>query len=127
VFAVNANGTGFTNLHSFTGADGANPRGGLILEGNVLYGTTWKGGSSGSGTVFSISLPVVSPQLTSISSGPNLILKWPTTATGFVLQSATNLVSPVWTTNSPAPVVVNGQNTVTNPISGTQQFFRLSQ
>jgi hypothetical protein len=24
-------------------------------------------------------------------------------------------------------VVVNGQNTVTNPISGTQQFFRLSQ
>jgi hypothetical protein len=35
--------------------------------------------------------------------------------------------APVWTTNSPAPVVVNGQNTVTNPISGAQQFFRLSQ
>ena len=34
---------------------------------------------------------------------------------------------PVWTTNSPIPVVVNGLNTVTNPISGTQQFFRLSQ
>jgi hypothetical protein len=33
----------------------------------------------------------------------------------------------VWTTNSPAPVVANGQNTVTNPISGTQQFFRLTQ
>ncbi len=27
----------------------------------------------------------------------------------------------------PAPVVVNGQYTVTNPISGKQQFFRLSQ
>jgi hypothetical protein len=31
------------------------------------------------------------------------------------------------TTNSPAPVVVNGQNTVTNPITGNQQFFRLGQ
>jgi hypothetical protein len=34
---------------------------------------------------------------------------------------------PVWATISPPPVVLNGQNTVTNPISGTQQFFRLSQ
>jgi len=27
----------------------------------------------------------------------------------------------------PAPVIVNGQNVVTNPISKTQGFFRLSQ
>ena len=26
-----------------------------------------------------------------------------------------------------SPVVVNGQNTMTNPISGIQQFFRLSR
>jgi hypothetical protein len=46
---------------------------------------------------------------------------------GYTLQSTTNLDSPVvWTTNSP-PVVVNGQNTVTNPISGKEMFFRLSQ
>jgi len=44
------------------------------------------------------------------------------------MQSTTSLVSPaVWTTASPAPVAVNGQSTVTNPISGTQQFYRLSQ
>jgi hypothetical protein len=44
------------------------------------------------------------------------------------LQSTTNLVTPVvWNTNSPAPTVVNGQNTVTNPVSGTQSFYRLSQ
>jgi len=42
------------------------------------------------------------------------------------LQSTTNLDSPaVWSTNSPSPVVIAGQNTVTNPITGTQQFFRL--
>lgn len=67
------------------------------------------------------------PRLNFTSSGTDLILTWPTNATGFRLQSTTNLISPVWTTNSPTPVVVNGQNTVTNPISGAQQFFRLSQ
>jgi uncharacterized repeat protein (TIGR03803 family) len=68
------------------------------------------------------------PQLTIIPSGANVILTWPADAAGFTLQSTTNLVSPaVWITNSPAPVVVNGQNAVTNPVSGTQKFYRLSQ
>jgi uncharacterized repeat protein (TIGR03803 family) len=55
VFAVNADGTGFTILHSFTGgSDGANPWAGLVLSGNTLYGTTYLGGSSGAGTVFAL-------------------------------------------------------------------------
>jgi uncharacterized repeat protein (TIGR03803 family) len=126
VFAVNTNGTGFTTLYSFTGgSDGAYPYAGLILSSNTLYGTSADGGSSYNGTVFSLFIP---PQLAIISSGTNVILTWPTNYTGFTLQSTTNLVSPaVWTTNSPDPVLVNGQNTVTNPMSCTQQFFRLSQ
>ena len=135
VFSVSTDGTGFTNLYSFTtvsgifpsitNSDGANPNSGLILSGNTLYGTARIGGSSGCGTVFSLSLPL--PQLTIAPYGANLVLKWPTNA-GFTLQSTTNLFSPVaWTAVSPGPVVVNGQNAVTNPISGTQQFFRLSQ
>jgi len=37
-------------------------------------------------------------------------------------------VSPaVWATNSPAPIVIGGQNVIINPRSGRQQFFRLSQ
>jgi hypothetical protein len=48
--------------------------------------------------------------------------------TGFTLQSNTNLVSPaVWSTNSPAPVVIGGLNTVANPITGAQKFYRLVQ
>jgi uncharacterized repeat protein (TIGR03803 family) len=136
VFAVNTDGTGFTNLHSFTASstnssgfytngDGTVPYVGLVLSGNKLYGTTEHGGSSGSGTIFSLFIP---PQLTVILSAPNVILTWLTNATGFTLQSTTNLVSPaIWTTVSPGPVVVNGQNAVTNPISGTQMFYRLSQ
>jgi uncharacterized repeat protein (TIGR03803 family) len=55
VFALNTNGTGFTNLYSFTGRnDGANLVGSLILSGNTLYGTAYNGGINGNGTVFSL-------------------------------------------------------------------------
>src|SRR5438477_473785 len=55
VFALNTDGTGFTNLHNFTnGSDGADPQAGLILSGNTLYGTAYNGGSSGLGTVFAV-------------------------------------------------------------------------
>jgi len=55
VFAVNADGTGFTTLYQFTdGSDGANPLAGLILSGNVLYGTASAGGDDGHGTVFAV-------------------------------------------------------------------------
>jgi RHS repeat-associated protein len=64
VFAINADGTNFITLHTFTGGDGANPQAGLI-EGNDgrLYGTTTYGGinntgynyyNNGNGTIFAI-------------------------------------------------------------------------
>jgi uncharacterized repeat protein (TIGR03803 family) len=125
LYALNTDGTDFTTLYNFTsGSDGANPAGGLILSGNTLYGTTLNGGSSGNGAVFSFSLPL--PQLALTLSGTNVILSWPLNAAGFTLQSTTNLVSSAaWTTVSPLPSIVNGQNTVTNSISGLQNFYRL--
>jgi hypothetical protein len=43
-------------------------------------------------------------------------------------QSSTNLgSSAVWTPVSAKQVVINGQNTGTNRLAGTQQYFRLSQ
>ncbi|HWH70230.1 MAG TPA: choice-of-anchor tandem repeat GloVer-containing protein, partial [Candidatus Sulfotelmatobacter sp.] len=54
VFAVNTDGTGFTNLHSFADREGRNPQAELVLSGSTLYGTTYEGGSSGSGTVFKL-------------------------------------------------------------------------
>ena len=62
VFAVNGDGTGVTTLHNFTAtsgsastnSDGANPYAGLILSGNILYGTAESGGSYGNGTVFAV-------------------------------------------------------------------------
>jgi hypothetical protein len=73
------------------------------------------------------------PQLTLTPSDTNIVLSWPTNNlgydyTGFTVQSTTNLISPlVWDTSSPAPVVIGSQNVVTNPITGDQMFYRLSQ
>jgi uncharacterized repeat protein (TIGR03803 family) len=142
VFALDTDGTGFTNLHSFTqplgtisnygtNSDGAYPRAGLMLSGNTLYGTANSGGTGGSGTLFSLTLPA--PQLTITTSDTNVILTWPTNAAGisfagYTLQSTTNLVSTaVWTPAVPGPVIANGQFTVSNAITGTQQFYQLRQ
>jgi uncharacterized repeat protein (TIGR03803 family) len=131
VFAINTDGTGFTNLYFFsypfsgTNSDGAYPFGSLVFSDNTLYGTTYNGGSSGNGTVFSLFIP---PQLTIIPAGANINLTWPTNATEFTLQSTASLLSPVvWTTVSPGPVVVESQNSVTDPISTAQRFYRLSR
>ena len=61
LFSLNTDGTGFTNLYNFTAVDpstfvntyGANPSAALVLAGANLYGTTYNGGSGGSGVIFS--------------------------------------------------------------------------
>jgi len=128
VFRISTNGA-LTTLRLFgSGNDGANPAAGLVQgsDGN-FYGTTSWGGAGGAGTVFRLTI-VPQPQLTIIPSGPYVILAWPTNYAGVTLQSTTNLgSSAVWTTNSSPPVVIGGENVVVNPISGRQQFYRLSQ
>jgi uncharacterized repeat protein (TIGR03803 family) len=124
LYRINTDGTGFSILHLFQWSDGAYPQPDLALFGNILYGATSQGGSSRDGTLFSLFIP---PQLRIMSSGRNAILSWPTNAPGLTLQFTTNLSLPVWTPVGIGPALVNGQYTVTNPISGTQQFYRLSQ
>ena len=53
VFRVNTDGTDYAVLKNFANADGVNCFG-VALSGNVLYGTTSRGGSSTNGTVFKI-------------------------------------------------------------------------
>jgi len=126
VFKISTDGT-LTTLHSLAGGnDGGCSAAGLVQgsDGN-LYGTTEYGGTYGFGTVFRLTIV---PGLSIIPSGPYVVLTWPTNYAGFTLQSTTNLgSSAVWTTNSPPPVVIGGQNVIINTMSGTQQFFRLSQ
>ncbi len=59
------------------------------------------------------------------AAGSDVILTWPAYITGLSLASCTNLAAPVWDPVLPLPVVVDGQNVVTNPVAGVQQFYRL--
>jgi hypothetical protein len=66
------------------------------------------------------------PTLSITPTGNQVVLFWPPAAAIYVLQNTTNLLPTVWSNLSLAQVIVNGQNRMTNPISGTQQFYRLS-
>lgn len=134
VFAVNADGTDFTNLYLFPPVSAPDwtynrPVGALVLSPTALFGVLGSGGKFRAGAVFSLSFP---PQLSIVPSGSNFVLSWPMADAPFdyssyALESATNLASPVWSTNLQAPVFLDGQAIVTNPITKTQQFFRLSE
>ena len=55
IFRLTSNGSGlvWTDVHSFSGPDGASPQGELRLGGDgFIYGSTLAGGASGAGTVF---------------------------------------------------------------------------
>jgi uncharacterized repeat protein (TIGR02543 family) len=55
IFAMKANGSGYTNLYNFgTNAGDGGPSGNLTFVGGKLYGATRNGGNNGMGTVFSI-------------------------------------------------------------------------
>ncbi len=127
IFQTNTDGTGFSTLHEFsatngvastgqggTNLDGAHPIGGLLYSGGALYGTASEGGIAGLGSIFKITLP---PALFIARAGTNAILTWSTNATGFNLESATNLAG-TWN-----PLA--GQYSVTNPMSGPEKFYRL--
>ena len=60
-------------------------------------------------------------------AGSNLVIAWQINPWNCMLESTASLTPPViWTpVSSPAPAIVSGQNTVTMPITGGTQFFRL--
>ena len=127
VFAIHTDGTGFANLGSLGLSGGDESNAGLILLGDALYGTASEGGAGSAGTIFKINL-CAPPPLSIAVSDTNIILAWPTNASTFTLQAAVDAGSTAaWTNNASAPVVINGQNTVTNAISAMQQFYRLAE
>jgi hypothetical protein len=70
---------------------------------------------------------IYTPPLSLAPFGDFVVLTWPTNIAGLNLKSAANLTGAAWNVVTPVPVIVNGLNTVTNPITGGQKFFRLSE
>jgi uncharacterized repeat protein (TIGR03803 family) len=134
IFAINMNGSGFTNLYNFsaldpntrTNSDGANPYAGLALSGNTVYATTFNGGSAGYGALFSLNLGAAPPWLDIQHSGNALVISWLSSATRFTLQKNSDLETANWTTNG-LTVFDDGTNksiTISPPAGNL--FFRLS-
>ena len=54
LFAMNTDGTGFTNLASFAAPGRGSPEGSIIMSGDRIYGATYRGGTADEGTVYSV-------------------------------------------------------------------------
>jgi hypothetical protein len=91
----------------------------------IVGGTSTNASISASGFRFYSILP---PSLQAQTSGNNFVLSWPLSAANFNLQTTTNIADTnSWTTLTNIPAIVNLQNTITNPIVGSQGFYRLIQ
>jgi BspA type Leucine rich repeat region (6 copies)/Carboxypeptidase regulatory-like domain len=113
-----------TDPSAFQGTDNG------YLDATIYYlsGTTgWTSPFQGLPAVMISAQPGV-PLLALVPDSGNAVLSWPTNAAGFVLQSSTNLASPVnWIDVSLSPILIGGQDVVIVPMSGQQQFYRLKQ
>jgi hypothetical protein len=75
-----------------------------------------------------VSQAVQPPTLRIAAAGQNVQFSWPSSATGFQLQSASTLSpTPNWATLSPTLVTNGNSISAVLPISGAQNFFRLKQ
>lgn len=70
--------------------------------------------------------PANTYSLTISTSGSTLSLSWPIAASGFILESSTNLVPPIaWSAVTDIPAT-NGQNNVVSiPMTGSAAYYRL--
>jgi hypothetical protein len=99
-----------------------------VLGTNIAYvGFTGSdGGSKSTQQVSNFNFISLWPALTARVTGGNLLLSWPSAIGGYVLQETPVLGSSAeWTTVSATPTVVNGQNEISVPVSGTPAFYRL--
>ena len=65
------------------------------------------------------------PSLAAVAASGNVTLVYPGWAKGYTLEASPGLSPASWGTVSIAPGIVNGNSTVTMPITPGAQFFRL--
>jgi uncharacterized repeat protein (TIGR03803 family) len=127
VFRLFTDGTGYTNLYYFAGypSDGAAPWGSLTLSASTLYGMTEYGGTNNDGVVFALSIipPVPPTSLTIIYADNQAIVSWPSSVSGWTLQTNNQLAAGTWG-NYSGPII---SNTMTNSPTKGNLFFRLKQ
>jgi hypothetical protein len=78
------------------------------------------------GTQFTdVATVVPSYSLRIFRSGSDVVISWPTSASGFALQSNADLNTMNWQNVGQTPAIVGNENFVTNSVASGNAFFRL--
>jgi hypothetical protein len=102
------------------------PQGKKLYIGQQLFQISYNGGS-GNDVVLSRLITPPPPTLTIQKASAALVrLLWATNDPPFSLQTASSLLATNWSAALPLPVVIGTNNVVTNLLSGTESFYRLS-
>lgn len=120
--------------YALSGGAGACTGGVYCVSGTV--GQPAVGSSSGGtyaleggywGVVTAVPMPGA-PELKAVRSGQGVLISWPSTSPGFVLEEAISLPLPNgWGVINQAVIVVGGENTVTIPAVSGNRFYRLKK
>jgi hypothetical protein len=74
-----------------------------------------------------VTTPPQAPRLNIEAGNGGVVLSWPSSGDGMVVQRASNLVSPVsWTKVTNAIQTINSSNVLALPLAAVPQFFRLA-
>jgi hypothetical protein len=92
----------------------------VIFAGNRVYALDGNNGI----VAFDIVPPALPPQLDILLSGANVVISWPTSASGGTLKATPTLTSPTWT-NVGTGTVVGTNYFVTNSAAPSSLFYRL--
>jgi hypothetical protein len=128
-----------TNTYSVTLTPLSNPSAAVTSSGPLTtnlpinwidfrnYNTASSGLDDATNNFAISSLTISGPTLKIQQVGNNVVLSWLGALTNFALVSSPNLgPTAVWSSVSPPPAIVNGQNAVTNSIlDAAHQFYRL--
>jgi len=107
------------NGHAIDELDPLNP---AVVGGNVMNEANYVAQRIRIGK---FTVPTVKASLSVASTSGKVVLSWPTSATGYVLQSTASLTSASWQDATQAVVVSGENNTVTISQPSGTQFFRL--
>jgi len=127
---VSPDAANWTTIYSTTlGAGGTEDLVGLSGTGRYvrMYGTS-------RGTPYGYSLwefqvfQALPPKLSIALSGTNIVLSWPASATGWLLQTSPAVGLPgSWSNITTTPFLLNSQYLLTNVVNTPAQFYRLEQ
>ena len=82
------------------------------------------GGVHSTQIITNFSFVSIPTETINISAG-QLLISWPAAISGFTLQQNSKLNTTNWVNLTNQPVIVNGQNQITLPLTRTNEFYRL--